>query len=100
MNNWYTVAIAFLGGTAIGLLGFLFIQPAQSGNPDHNAAKQEDTQTSSVNKVESGSVETQNSATENKTESDESSPSVKEKWEGETAKTSAIPHLTFYYKPG
>ncbi len=106
MENWYTIGIVFLAGLAAGLLGFLYIQPAQTGysKADTSTSKSESTASEQITES-SGATDsnesTNNSETRTPSTDDEQTtePSQTEEWQSDVD-TSSTPKLIFYYKPG
>lgn len=101
MNNWYTVATAFLGGAVIGLLAFLFYQPANTTKDRANSTdRQVESDLPDAPASDSVTETKQNEADDQKTEEAGGDPSTSESWEKETDTSTATPRLIFYYKPG
>ncbi len=119
MNNWYSTGIALLGGVAIGLLAFLFIQPADTGNEstdtaiNSSAPDQAKSDGSNMEDAAASGGPTADTTQENSVDSEPNSsvaPSLNEgqvengqkkseEWEGEINEE-PVPELIFYYKPG
>lgn len=107
MKNPYTIAISFLGGAVIGLLAFLFIQPANTANHGKNSTTQKESTEEAVSK-QTNQTRPENTSVQSEEDHSSEGESTKsssktEEWKEESDTSSSqqvTPHLLFYYKPG